>query len=259
MPKLTAEGWIYDDSEIGTYRFGINATPQYNELPCDGLQTYRRTDYSSLGIPYSRLFNKLWDATNFVPIAGTGLDYFTAVSPGDGGTTNTVRVFNNTKGAVTAAADGPGGNATGFTFPEIHAGGDYETKSHMIGTSTFQIIGVNLGAGTAIAAGTSGFTVSEVEAGTSKLAAVFNVTTTDASGLSGGEYFTYGVNGPAQPFYVWFKVDTAGTDPAVASHTGILVNLISTDTAAIVAQKIAASLNGFYGVTVNLGIVTGKL
>jgi hypothetical protein len=66
-----------------------------------------------------------------------------------------------------------------------------------------------------------------------------------------GTYFTFRTyNGGEIGYYVWFKVDGAGADPAVPGITGIEVDLLSTDTDTIVAQKIRMALNGWQLTTV---------
>jgi len=60
-----------------------------------------------------------------------------------------------------------------------------------------------------------------------------------ASTLSGGEYFT--ISSPATSYYVWYKKDGTGTDPAPGG-TGIEVDISATDTAAQVASKTATAI-----------------
>ncbi len=62
-----------------------------------------------------------------------------------------------------------------------------------------------------------------------------------ASTLNGGEFFA--VNSPDTNYYVWYKKDGTGTDPAPGG-TGIQVDILSTDTAAQVASKTAAAIDG---------------
>jgi flagellar hook protein FlgE len=70
-------------------------------------------------------------------------------------------------------------------------------------------------------------------------AEVSSVTCT-AAGLADNQYFT--LNSPATSYYVWYDVDGGGVDPAPGG-TGIAVNLLSTDTAAQVATKVAAAID----------------
>jgi hypothetical protein len=56
-------------------------------------------------------------------------------------------------------------------------------------------------------------------------------------------YFT--INTLTTHYYVWYKVSGAGTDPAPAGKTGILVNILTSDTAAMVASKTQIAINNF--------------
>lgn len=245
--QLTGLGLRYDSSEIGdvisesqisTYVSSLH--PTTNRMLADGKQ-YERLAYSSLGIPHKRLFDKYWSTALQVPIYGTGAEYFTAYYAGSG---NELVVANNTSGAVTATADGA--IATGFTFAEVHAGLNYHTKSYLINATTFYIENLELGVVTASDAQTSTFTLATIQIGSTLLPQITSVVTTVAAGLA-GLYFNFDSYTAGMPvlYYVWFKVDGAGADPAPAMRTGILVSLNSTDTAAIVAEKIRESLNGW--------------
>jgi len=50
----------------------------------------------------------------------------------------------------------------------------------------------------------------------------------------------------SENFYVWYKVDGMGTDPAVPARIGIQVDIASTDTAAQVATKTQIAINMQY-------------
>lgn len=65
------------------------------------------------------------------------------------------------------------------------------------------------------------------------------VVTVAASAMSAGDYFT--INSPTASYYVWYKKDGTGTDPAPGG-TGIEVDILSTDTAAQVASKTAEAI-----------------
>lgn len=83
------------------------------------------------------------------------------------------------------------------------------------------------------------------------------IQTIDGSLLTGGQYFrfyTYDVTTNAEiGYYLWYKVNLVGADPAPSGLTGIEVDLLSTDTADIIAQKIQESFNGW-----NLTVITAK-
>jgi hypothetical protein len=58
-----------------------------------------------------------------------------------------------------------------------------------------------------------------------------------------GKYFTLNTPYNLIQNYVWYQVNGIGTDPAPAGRTGILVSVLSTDTAINVATKTAVALN----------------
>lgn len=58
------------------------------------------------------------------------------------------------------------------------------------------------------------------------------------------KYFFLFEGRSSKSYYIWFNVDGLGTDPAIASSTGIQVNLVNTDPAIVVAMAIESVLNG---------------
>lgn len=247
---LTPSGMLFDNGEIGdvisesgtsTYVDSLSTTT--NRMLADG-NKYETVGYSPLGIPFARLQKKYFDTTINIPYYGTGADYFTGVYYSS--STNELIVTNNTGGLVTDAADGT--PATTFTISTIHAGEDpatgYFVNAYNNTTAaTFQVENITAGAvGAAPTVGTSGFSIAIATNGTSILKASFFVTTIVATTLA-GKYFTF-QSFSLHNWYVWFKVDGSGADPAPGG-TGILVNLNSTDSAIVVAEKIRESLNGW--------------
>lgn len=67
------------------------------------------------------------------------------------------------------------------------------------------------------------------------------ITCNAGSTLSGGEYFT--LNSSSTEYYVWYTVDSSGTDPAPTDKTGIQVDILSTDADSDVASKTATEIN----------------
>ncbi len=65
-----------------------------------------------------------------------------------------------------------------------------------------------------------------------------------ASGLN-NKYFT--ISTPTAGFYVWFNVNSGGTDPSVSGRTGIEVELATDDTAAEVATAMATAIDAVSG------------
>jgi hypothetical protein len=77
----------------------------------------------------------------------------------------------------------------------------------------------------------------------------FVITTTQEGGttylISGGDYFTFSSgNGSADLFYLWFKVDGSGTDPAVVGRTGILCSVATGDNESSISASITAAILG---------------
>jgi hypothetical protein len=255
--KLSASGIMFDDAEIGDVVeesqlsiYSGSLHPTTNRMLADGAQ-YETAAYSPLGIPYSRLQAKYFNTTYNVPIYGTGANYFTAIT--NAATNNQLIIGNNTEGSVTNAADGS--SPTTFTISTIHAGATtIYVDAYLVASSTFYIEGRELGAiTTPISAGNSGFTVAVVQVGSTLLPEISSVQTIAASAMTAGHYFEFDSIHSAtnQALYVWVKIDGVGTDPARPSRTGIEVDLISTDTADVVAEKIRQSLNGWQVTTVN--------
>ncbi len=58
-----------------------------------------------------------------------------------------------------------------------------------------------------------------------------------------GTYFEYNTSTTGQEFYVWFKVDGAGTDPAPTGRTGIQVNIGTGASVDAVASAVATALD----------------
>lgn len=241
-------GDIVSESQISLYSGGFH--PTTNRLLANG-QTLVASNYSALGIPFSRLSNVYYNTTLNIPIWGTGLAFSTAVYPGS---SNVFRIVNNTLGSVTATADGAA--ATGFTFLTVHTGANTNTQAFLSSTTIplVYLKNINPGVVADTAAGTSGFTI-KILKDVSEIpivpysqgvltTALASIATLAASGLA-GLYFTFkAYNSGSVSYYVWFKVNGSGADPAPGG-TGIQVNLDTADSATIVAQKVMESLNGF--------------
>lgn len=68
---------------------------------------------------------------------------------------------------------------------------------------------------------------------------IWTVTVTAVPAAS--SYFLY--SSSSTNYYAWYKVDGAGTDPAIGGRTGIEIDTLSTDDTGLVAQKTALALN----------------
>lgn len=108
------------------------------------------------------------------------------------------------------------------------------------GTSQLDITNVNFGYTSNPTAATSGFTLMITVSGKGQRATQETrtiVTVADVSGNLAGKYFTINDINTGNNYYVWYKVSGSGSDPLVANASGILVNLITNDSATTVATK----------------------
>lgn len=264
---LTQTGVKFDDSSIGVpYPQFLTGTPPIGSLLLDGSKLITQ-NYSTDGIPYSRLFNKYFDVFTGVPIFGTGEDFFTVAFDG----TSEIRLDNNSGGAVTDAADGA--VPTGFSFSNIH-------KINALYTNYY--VGSYFSQGSVVASGPTVMIVSDYATPAGGIAIItngaasagltsINVRRGDYHGATGLIFTTYVT--PIQTFiapastaalaakwfnlqttnasatnvswYVWYQVDGVGVDPAPAGKIGILVNVTSGDSQTLIARKTAEALNGF--------------
>jgi hypothetical protein len=257
---LTRSGLAFDTTIIGKVFPVVYDAPEIGELPCDGLEKYEYLGYSDDFIPYQRLGDKLWNDTVGVFNFGTGPDYFTGVYFGSG---NEFLIANNSAGSPGVAADGAA--ATGFTFATVHTGFGYYAKCFINGDNTDELYleCVNGGRVDIPSDNGTGFTVDYgetfphdpyIQRGTSvggyspiTIPQRIKITTVAASAPLAGTYIDFQTvdnSNIGADFFVWFKVDGAGAQPA-GSGTPIAVNVNSTDTAAIVAEKMREALNGW--------------
>jgi hypothetical protein len=237
---MTQAGATFDMSVVGQVEGNVGTIPGGNLLACDGT-TYLTAGYSSLGIPYSRLNSYLVTIANTglnIPLYGTGETYATAYITDS--ITNSIRLTTNQSGAQTGAADGS--TMTGFAFGNVHTGQATGFTSYPNGTNSLLAICDAVGmVSLFVNAGTSGFTVSTGSSSAS-LYYSFTVVTIAASGISAGAFFRY--SSPTTQYYVWYKINGAGTDPAPGG-TGIQVNLLSTYDAQEVANCTIDAMSGY--------------
>lgn len=249
-PILTPTGWAFDDSQVGfIYASSLPDIPA-PYIQANGEQ-YETASTFSTGVPCSRLQAKYLNRSNdeICPRYGTGRDFVTAITTNE---TDSLLVINNKVGTATNFSNGT--PSPGFTFTDV-ASGSVDTHSWGLfyGTQSFYIYGKNAGQFSApgIDAATSGFTVLNVRnppigtdvASVTLTRCLFSVETVAAASLA-GKYFEF-VNNTTL-YYVWFKVDGVGVDPAPGGGAvGIEVNLLSPWDAPTVAKVIAAAVSGF--------------
>lgn len=92
-----------------------------------------------------------------------------------------------------------------------------------------------------ISADQSKITITTTQEGTGAVPEIFTVACVAATRMVGGQYFTFRDGGDL-PFYAWYTIDAVGTDPAPGG-TGIVVAILSTDTATDVATKTATAID----------------
>lgn len=238
---LTSKGMTWDSSQISKIEFytdlqdytgSIHSTT--NLLLCDGSE-YLTSDYSPLGIPYSRLQAKYWDSSTNIPQFGTGLNFATTYVTNAGD--DIFRIATNKAGSQTATAD----VSTGFTFSALFTGSTSYNILSYFGTNGdvyyyTNALGASFGSNSA---GTSGFTIDVLNAGN---ASTFNLTRIIiGSPPAAGAYFNF--SNTTTQYYMWFTIDGAGSDPAPGG-TGVLVPLLSTYSTSDIARIVREALNG---------------
>ena len=79
-------------------------------------------------------------------------------------------------------------------------------------------------------------------------------TVADVSSSLNSTYFYYDT--PDTAYYVWFNVDSAGTDPGINNRTGIEVAISENDSADTVASALQTALNDISGITATVSTDT---
>lgn len=236
---LTSTGIGYDQASVGKIFPTVVSTAGFGELLCNGA-SYEYSAQSSDLIPYSRLGNKLFNVGANAYQFGGGSTYINSYYAG--GASAELVIGNNAFGTATATNAG----TSGFTVATIHPASTttYAVNAYVSASNILFIQNKEYGAVTDATAGNSGFTVSQtLNNGVSR--AIASITTIGGGSITAGHYFTFQslVATVATNFYVWFKINGAGSDPAPGG-TGIEVDLNSTDSAATVAFKIQLALTG---------------
>jgi hypothetical protein len=72
---------------------------------------------------------------------------------------------------------------------------------------------------------------------------VVSITTPAASAITSGQYFLINSANDMQKFYVWYRKDAVGTDPAVLGRIPLVVDITTGDTATQVATDTAAVID----------------
>lgn len=248
--RLGSEGLIYDTSEVGTVvaktyigDFTNSISTTSNELLCNG-NSYVMSAYSSLGIPYVRLFNKLYDSVNQIPIFGTGSNFVSAYN--SAAATKRVIFNTNTAGAQTAPANGSFSPALTFNLQYTGTAG-YLYNAHTNGSTL--VTAVSTFDDTPLAApGSSTFTITQYNGGYSVVGdyKCFTVTALSAAALTntGGAGYYFNFSNDTTSYYMWFQPTNETNPNPMSGGTSIQVIIDPTYTAADVAKVIAAVLSG---------------
>lgn len=249
LPQImTVSGWTYDYSQIGNIVTKFTTTSVGNELLCNGTQ-YLTSDYSALGIPYSRLQKVLFNSTLNGPIFGTGANWVNIYL--NSGTVGQILLATNKLGAMANPADSGGGTATGWTFVTASAnqgtvGLGYIAHANSTNNNVTAISTFTGGATLPATGGTSTMVVANYDQATvngTKYA--FVVSAISAAALAGGGtglYFDFSNNGIN--YRMWFHT-VAEAAPGAGGRTLIQCNLVATMPASVVAVVIANMLSGF--------------
>lgn len=239
--RQTRNGYESDASVVGKLSpVGYDISKiDWAEKLCDGSGLIYG-NYTTDGIPLSRLGDKLWDATTGYFLFGSDLNFVTS-NLGD--TATNFSISTNIPGAKTVAANG----TTAFTFTNIG-----------VGATTYGVTGYHYWQSAptvaTIISNSTGYVANDAADFDTGCTIVqvrnenfsYNIFTVNTTGhtITGGQYFTFSIINPATDFYVWFKVNGVGADPAPGG-TGILINLPAAPTAAEIAAAIVAVLSGY--------------
>lgn len=151
--------------------------------------------------------------------------------------------------AITAVAASalanPGSTAKYFRFYSYHSAAAVPFYVwYKITNETDPAIGGATGIQINLEAGDTAANVAQKTANVLNGWQVSLITATAASAIAAGSYFIF--NSINTGYYVWFRKDGSGTDPAPSGRTGIEINLAASDTADIVADKMRYDINHKY-------------
>lgn len=148
--------------------------------------------------------------------------------------------------AVAASAlAAPGGTAKYFRFYSYHSGAAVPFYVwYQITNETDPAVGGATGIKINLLSGDTATNVAQKTSNVLNGWQVSLVTATAASAITAGSYFTF--NSSTVGYYVWFKKDGAGIDPAPSGRTGIEIEIETGNTADVVADRIRYDLNRKY-------------
>lgn len=221
----------------GSVLMHLAETAPTGYLLCNGA-TYNTTGSDT---NYIRLYQVI--GQNF----GVGKDGYHFFYPKTTTTDSDDTIYTNTN--IGQVCSSPSDSGTGFTFTVDEAG--KAPVANMLGYVHTTVSGqlsficsqfAPLSAAPTV--GTlGGLTLNYYITGvTSNRKAEFSFTFPSQPSITGGQYWLF--SNTTTDYYVWYTVNGSGTDPAIASRTGIQVKIITGDTAEHVAQKTYDSIAG---------------
>ncbi len=239
----TLNGFGFDSTIVGKIFPQVSATPGFGELATDGA-AYNANAYSADGIPYNRIFNKLFDNTDLIPIFGTGANFATAILSSSN---QQIILSQNSAGPNGIAIDGVA-IPTGFAFNRINntigplsvAGAPPTRLSTPITTFINNVPKDNLQIPTAGPGFTNIISVGRFSTAiTPQVASVtFSMTPSAMAGLYFNLYVSIGFNS------FWYSFNGSPSTPPVGTGSPVQINLSTLDTIYSVAQKTALAING---------------
>ena len=254
---LTQQGMIWDDSGIGKI-YGSTVPASNNELLCDG-SSYFVGGHSSLGIPYSRLFNKLFDPIANFYVFGSGSSFIQSYI--NSGLTSQIYITTNQPGAVTHPAVGVGLGS--FTFRSGDNGAATVNYTAYANANNFVTVvsnftnGTNGGALFADNNTTMTFTSVNTPLGGEYYKVIIETVTasTLANGSSTGKYFTFSNHGTNYNF--WFKTASETTPGGNAIQCDIDSNMSAADVAVAIETRLNEAQIDFITCSSGAGIAGG--
>jgi hypothetical protein len=292
LPKVqTRIGYEYAEWEVGDIGatagniispLSTSPLPRGNRMLLDGA-TYIYADYSTLGIPFSRLGDFLVDNSTIpeCPMFGTGANYATAY--GNLANMDILRLSVNSSGVgVAYAQDGTGARATGFTFTGIpiyngstvgHVSLNYNAYSsgvainQLICRANFKTFDFADDPLTYCIDGDvpTGFTFTPFNYDTGLYAQqgiAFSIDTlagaTLITGGPGKTFYFFTANNHTLPYYIWFDTGTE-TDPgpplAQPGALPIQVNVNTTDNAEDIANTLQEVMNAYQITNIDFTVI----
>ncbi len=235
----TPLGATYFRGQIGEIvgRVTPTTSAMIGEIFCDGRQLEAAAK-SADGIPYSRLFNILFDPARFFPKYGTGAPFVNgfSYSLNESANDGILDLSTNTAGLTTDASVG----TSGFTVATPIAGYAGGTTGYITTVAGVAMCIFN-------AVGTQTLPITDVPGATidvlrdqSDFYYVFTITLPAASSAYEGKYIAYGTN------FIWFTVGGTGSIPTPGSPyvNAIKIDLLANYTAVEVASYVRYGFNG---------------